>query len=108
MPEQGSDSVFRSTLVLTSRDGKIRNFDSLEDVPPELRRELDEALHGHLAASILLADEGGQKYLSNRVHAAANSKATSAWQSRAVRHFVLESIGLALLAVGLWLLVSLR
>ena len=108
MPEQQSNPVFRSTLVLTSRHGEMRNFESLEDLPPELRRELDEALHGQLAASILLADEGGQKYLNNRVHAAAHSKAAAAWQSRAVRHFVLESIGLAVLAVGLWLLVGLR
>ena len=108
MAEPESNPVFRSTLVLTSRQGEIRNFDSLEDLPPELRREMDEALHGQMAASILLADEGGQKYLSNRVHAVAKSKAAAAWQSRAVRHFVLESIGLAVLAAGLWLLVGLR
>jgi len=108
MPEARSNPVYRSTLVLTGRDGELRNFPSLEDVPPELRRELDEALHGELAASILLADEAGQKYLSNRVSAAAQAKAVAGWHDRALRHFVLEAIGFAAIAVGLWLLVSLK
>ena len=108
MPQTPDDPVYRSTLVLTGRDGEIRNFSSLEDVPPELRRELDEALHGQLAASILLADEAGQEYLSHRVTESAQAKASAAWQSKQIRHFVLESIGFAILAVGLWLLVTLK
>ncbi len=108
MPEKRSDPVYRSTLVLTGRDGEMRNFASLEDVPSELRRELDEALHGDLAASILLADEAGQNYLSGRVNAAAGARACAGWRSRAVRQLALEAIGFAALAVALWLLVSLK
>jgi hypothetical protein len=108
MPKERSDPVYRSTLVLTGRDGEMRNFASLEDVPPELRREMEEALHGELAASILLADEAGQNYLSGRVKAAAGARACAGWRSQAMRQLVLEGIGLAALAVTLWLLVSLK
>jgi hypothetical protein len=106
MAEQRSNSVFRSTLVLTGRDGQVRNYASLEEVPPELRREIDAALHGELAASILLADEAGQRYLSGRATAAAHAKAYSGWRSRALRRLALEAVGFAALALGLWLAVS--
>ena len=108
MPEKRSDPVYRSLMVVTGRDGQMRNFAALEEVPPELRRELDEALHGEFAASILLADEAGQKYLSGRAGAAANARAYSGWRSRAMRQLALEAIGFAALALGLWLLVGLK
>ncbi|MGO9242313.1 MAG: hypothetical protein ACLQBJ_16040 [Bryobacteraceae bacterium] len=101
-----SNPVFRSTLVLTGRDGQVRNFASLEELPAELRREMDAALRSELAASILLADEAGQKYLSSRAHSAANAKAYAGWRSRALRRLALEAIGFAALALGLWMAVG--
>lgn len=106
MPDARSNPVFRSTLVLTGRDGKVDNYASLEEVPPELRREIDAALQGDMAASILLADEAGQRYLSGRATAVANAKAYAGWRSRALRRLALEALGFAALALGLWLAVS--
>jgi len=51
MPGARSNPVFRSTLVLTGRDGQVRNFASLEELPPELRREMDAALRGETASA---------------------------------------------------------
>lgn len=108
MPETPPNPVFRSTAVLTARNGKIRYFRSPDEVPEDLQRDLDKALHGDLTANVILADEGGQTYLRTRAESKRPIASVLNWRRFLVRRLVLEAAGAAAVAMFLWLLVASR
>lgn len=110
MPEASPRSVFRFTSVLTARSGKIRYFRAPGEVPAELQRDVDKALHGELTANVVLADEGGQRYLQSRAEQPKQPPAptTLNWRRWLVRRLAVEAAGAAALALALWLLATSR
>lgn len=106
--------VLHSSAVLTGVDGKLRYFRGQAEVPAELRRQMDRALHGGLTAMIVLADEGGQAYLhdhpqqSEAIGAGAEkSLATprptvAGWNVELLRWLVLECVAAGSLALLLY------
>jgi hypothetical protein len=108
MREVSPNPVFRSTAVLTARNGKIRYFRSPDEVPADLQRDLEKALHGDLTANVILADEGGQKYLQARAESAPPAASRQNWRRLLVQRLALEAAGAAAVAMALWLLVASR
>jgi hypothetical protein len=106
MPKATPNPVFRSTAVLTARNGKIHYFRSPDEVPADLQRDLDKALHGELTANVILADEGGQKYLQSRAEPTPPVAPKLNWQRWLIRRLALEAAGAAALAMALWILAS--
>jgi len=108
MPKESSNPVFRSTAVLAARNGKVRFFRSPDEVPEDLQRDLEKALHGDLTANIVLADEGGQTYLESRAESKHPTASKLDWRRWLVRRLALEAAGAAAVAMLLWLLAALR
>ncbi len=106
MPETSPSSVFRFTSVLTARRGKIRYFRAPGEVPSDLQRDLDKALHGELTANVILADEGGQTYLQSRAEPKPPVAPTLNWRRWFVRRLAMEVAGAAALALSLWVLAT--
>ncbi len=101
--------VYRAKSVLTSRHGAIRYFRSLDEVPQDLQRDIDKALHGELTANIILADEGGQRYLQARSESKKPLEPTpSGWRRLLARRLVLEAAGAFAVALTLWILAATR
>lgn len=107
MPESPRP-VFRAKSVLTARKGTIRYFRSPADVPQELQRDIDKALQGELTANIILADEGGQRYLQARVEQKPAVTARFGWRRLLARRLVLEAAGAFAVALALWILAATR
>lgn len=108
MRETVPNSVFHSTSVLTARNGKIRYFRSPADVPKDLQRELDKAIHGELTANVILADEGGQSYLHSRAEITPTTSIAPNWRGLLARRLAFEAAGGAAVALFLWLLLASR
>jgi len=53
--------VVRTSQVRVAAGDDDRIYASLEDVPPDLRRQIRRALSGPLADTIVIADEGGRR-----------------------------------------------
>lgn len=108
MRETAPNSVFHSTSVLTARNGKIRYFRSPRDVPKDLQRELEKAIHGELTANVILADEAGQSYLHARAETTPPPTTTPNWRRLLARRLAFEAAGGAAVALFLWLLLASR
>jgi hypothetical protein len=108
MRETKPNSVFRSTSVLTARDGKIRYFRSPGDVPKDLQRELERAIHGDLTANVILADEGGQTFLQSHAETTRPVEPAPSWRRSLARRLALEAAGAAVVAITVWLLFAAR
>ena len=106
MREPPSNQVFHSTSVLTARNGTIRYFRSPDEVPRELQREIDKVLHGDLTANIILADEGGQRYLQSRAERKTPVTPYPGWRRLLVRRLISEAAGALAVALTLWLLAA--
>jgi hypothetical protein len=106
--ETSPNPVFRFTSVLTARKGSIRYFHSPDEVPQDLQRDIDRALHGDLTANIILADEGGQKYLQSRTESKPPPAARPGWRRLLVHRILLEAAGALAVALGLWVLAAAR
>ncbi len=108
MPESSPIPVFHAKSVLTARKGTIRYFRSPEDVPQELQRDIDKALHGDLTANIILADEGGQRYLQARSEQPPPVATRVGWRRLLARRLILETAGAVAVALALWILAATR
>jgi hypothetical protein len=106
MRQPSSDQVFHSTSILTARNGTIRYFRSPDEVPQELQREIDRVLQGDLTANIILADEGGQKYLQSRGERKLPVTPDPDLRRLWVRRLFSEAAGVLALALALWLLAA--
>jgi hypothetical protein len=108
MRESSPIPVFHSTSVLTARKGTIRYFRSPDEVPHDLQREIDKALKGDLTANIILADEGGQKYLQSRLESKPPVVPRLDWRRLLARRLIVEAAGAFAVALALWGLVASR
>jgi hypothetical protein len=108
MPKTPANQVFRFTSVLTARNGTMRYFRSPDEVPRELQREVDKALKGDLTANIILADEGGQKYLKTREEPKPPVASRHDWRQLMIRRLLLEAVGAFAVAAMIWMLADTR
>jgi hypothetical protein len=106
--ETSPNPVFRFTSVLTARKGSIRYFHSPDEVPRDLQRDIDKALHGDLTANIILADEGGQRYLQSRTEPKPAPASRLGWRRLLVHRLLLESAAALAVALALWVLAAAR
>ena len=53
-------TTVKTSTIFISTKGKTRVFHSLGDVPPRLRRKLEESTNGFNSATILIADRRGR------------------------------------------------
>jgi hypothetical protein len=106
--EISPNPVYRFTSVLTARKGSIRYFRSPDEVPQEVQREIDKALQGDLTANIILADEGGQKYLQARAESKPPAVSRLNWRRLFVHRLLLEVAGALAVALALWAVASVR
>jgi hypothetical protein len=105
---------FRFTSILVVEGMKRKMYRSVEDMPPQSRHALMEATRGDQSATILIADEAGEKFLQevvrSRLHEeqpAQPAEAQSFWHGTGWRWTVELAIcsGAAFL---LWFLATLR
>lgn len=108
MREISPNPVYRFTSVLTARKGTIRYFRSPDEVPQDLQRELDTALQGDLTANIILADEGGQKYLQARAEVKPPVPSRLDWRRLFVHRLLLEAVGALAVALAIWAVAAAR
>ena|ERR1035437_1322073 len=106
MQESPPSQIFRFTSVLTARNGSMRYFRSPDEVPKDLQRHIDRALQGNLTANIILADEGGQKYLQTRVQPKVQPSPQLGWRRLLARRLILEAAGAFAVALALWVLAA--
>lgn len=113
--------TLKTSVIFVTRGNDTRVFRSIEEVPPELRRELAQSTKGMNSATILIADRGGREELSralgggsSRLHSRLISRLTTsaALSGRRLRELPLRVWGELLLAGGLglaiWTLLALR
>jgi hypothetical protein len=106
--ETSPNPVFRFTSVLTARKGSIRYFRSPDEVPQDLQRDIDKALHGDLTANIILADEGGQRHLQSRAESKRPAAPRPGWRRLLVHRLLLEAAGALAVALAIWGLAAAR
>jgi len=53
--------VHKVSTILVAAGGPARSFPSLEEMPQDLRKRLDEATAGENSATLLIADERGRQ-----------------------------------------------
>src|SRR4029077_53775 len=51
----------KTSTVFIAKGGKTRVYHSVNDVPPRLRRQLEESTNGFNSATILIADRRGRE-----------------------------------------------
>lgn len=54
-------TTVKTSTIFVSTGGKTRVFRSLTDIPPNLRRRLEESTNGFNSATILIADRKGRE-----------------------------------------------
>lgn len=77
-------TVKTSTIFIAS-GGKTKVFRSVEEVPPELRRKLEESTSGINAATILIADRKGREEIVKALQGLPSGLKAGPVRSRAAR-----------------------
>ena len=95
-------TIHRFSAVLTGFDGEMRFYASRREMPSDLRRRMDEALHGDLTASIVLADEGGQDLLKLQNRARRYRPNGAVLSKPLARRLVVEAAVALTAAAAIW------
>ena len=53
--------TLKTSTIFIAKGGRTRVFHSLSEVPPQLRKKLDESTNGFNSATILIADRRGRQ-----------------------------------------------
>ncbi len=110
----------KTSTIFIATETETRVYRSVRDVPPKLRRRLQETTNGMNSATILIADRRGRAELSralqgepsvlqSRLADAVQAKASKLWR-KDVRNlplrFWLEILLPVAAGLSLWLLIS--
>jgi hypothetical protein len=115
MPESGRGQI-RSTTILVATDGQEHVYRSFEEMPASLRRRLLRSTQSENAATILIADPAGEKYLEAVVRPEMTARhepppappqPNAFWRPGGWR-FAVEAAVCGGAALVLWLLATLR
>jgi hypothetical protein len=71
-----------------------------------LQREIDKVLQADLTANIVLADEGGQRYLQTRAERKLPLTPDPGSRRLLIRRLLSESAGALAVVLALWLLAT--
>ena len=56
-----ADNIIKRSAIMIATGDKVKVYERLEDVPPELRKKLDESTSSLNSGTILIADRGGRE-----------------------------------------------
>lgn len=66
----------KTSTIFIAKGGKTRVFRSVEDVPPRLRKELEESTNSFNSATILIADRRGREEIVRALNGMPSSLRT--------------------------------
>ena len=66
----------KTSTIFIAKGGRTRVFRSVEDVPPKLRRELEESTNSFNSATILIADRRGRQEIVRALNGLPSSLRT--------------------------------
>lgn len=66
----------KTSTIFIAKGGRTRVFRSVEDVPPKLRRELEESTNSFNSATILIADRRGREEIVRTLNGMPSSLRT--------------------------------
>jgi hypothetical protein len=66
----------KTSTIFIAKGGKTRVFRSVEEVPPRLRRELEESTNSFNSATILIADRRGREEIVRALNGMPSSLRT--------------------------------
>jgi hypothetical protein len=75
----------KTSTIFISSGGKTKVFRSVEEVPPDLRRKLQESTSGINAATILIADRKGREEIVKALQGLPSGLKPRPARSRAAR-----------------------
>ena len=106
----------KSSTIFISTGKRTKIYRSVADVPPVLRKRLEQSTNGMNSATILIADRNGREELvrsiqglpsgvqtrvgANRRPKASAERPTGLWNE--YRHWI-ELAGIGILGLGIWL-----
>jgi hypothetical protein len=110
--------TLKSSTIFISVGNKTEVYRSVNDVPPPLRKQLEQSTSGIHSATILIADRKGKEEIVRAVRGlpsglrsslrneAAGEKPATGW--RAIRQYWIELALPPAIGVAVWLLFSIR
>ena len=66
----------KTSTIFIAKSGKTQVFRSVNDVPPKLRKELEESTNSFNSATILIADRRGRQEIVRALHGLPSSLRT--------------------------------
>lgn len=63
----------KTSTIFVAKGKKTRVFHSVQDVPPKLRKELEESTNSFNSATILIADKRGREEILRALHGLPSS-----------------------------------
>jgi len=66
----------KTSTIFIAKSGKTQVFRSVNDVPPKLRKELEESTNSFNSATILIADRRGREEIVRALHGLPSSLRT--------------------------------
>ena len=113
--------TLKSSTIFISVGNRTEVYRSVQDVPPTLRKQLEQSTNGIHSATILIADRKGKEEIVRAVRGLPSSlraRASSALRDevaadskagwRAITECWIELLMPAVIGFGVWLLFSLR
>src|SRR5687768_15131731 len=106
--------TIKISTVFVSTKSDLRVYQSLDDVPPELRKKMDPTKGGSRSATILIADRRGREELVRAIGGESSNLPLRVMKTRkrqkngtltaaAAKRYRLELILVTILALLLWL-----
>jgi hypothetical protein len=81
----------KTSTIFIAKGGRTRVFRSVEDVPPKLRKELEESTNSFNSATILIADRRGREEIVRALNGMPSSLRTRLASSLAPKRAASES-----------------
>jgi hypothetical protein len=117
----------KTSTIFIAKGGKTRVYHSVNDVPPRLRKQLEDSTNGFNSATILIADRRGREEIVRALNGlpsglrsrlasslAPSARAAASKSTRPVQQFLRENwaelllSGAGVAALATWLVLHFR